>query len=232
MMLDVSDLRVAYGPIVAVHGLSFGLQEGETLALLGSNGAGKSSAVEAIAGLLPKVRGRVRLQGRDLSAASASAIARQGLALVPQWRGLFPNFSVEETLIAARTAARGREPRALDEVYHLFPALAERRRLLAGALSGGQQQMLAIARALVTAPSVLLLDEPSAGLAANVLLALVDVLRDVRRGGVGLVLVEQDVEFAAALCDRCIVLAAGHLTWEGPVAGALQSEEIRRAYFG
>src|SRR6266851_4140644 len=131
MMLDVSDLRVAYGPIVAVHGLSFGLQEGETLALLGSNGAGKSSAVEAIAGLLPKVRGRVRLRGRDLSAATASAIARQGLALVPQWRGLFPTFSVEETLIAARTAARGREPKSLHEIYRLFPVLQERRRLLA-----------------------------------------------------------------------------------------------------
>ncbi len=166
--LRVTELTVAYGPVVAVSDVSFSVESGEALVLLGPNGAGKTSAVEAIAGLLPKRRGKVEFLGRDISRLSASAIVRSGLALVPQWRELFRTFTVEETLLAATKAAVRRAPTPLASVYELFPVLHERRRQTAGSLSGGEQQMLAIARALVTNPKLLLLDEPSAGLASGI----------------------------------------------------------------
>ena len=162
--LRVTDLTVAYGPVVAVSGLSFSVESGESMVLLGPNGAGKTSAVEAVAGLLPKCRGTVEFFGENISCLSASAVVRRGLALVPQWRELFRTFTVEETLLAAVTAAVDRPPMPFTAIYDLFPMLRERRRQVAGSLSGGEQQMLAIARALVTNPKLLLLDEPSAGL--------------------------------------------------------------------
>ena len=158
-------------------------------------------------------------------------MVKEGLALVPQWRDLFANLSVEENLLAAMTAARGREPKPLDYVYNLFPVLRERFRQTAGSLSGGEQQMLAIGRALITSPKVLLLDEPSAGLAAGVARVLISVLDLIRRDGVSILLVEQKLEIAEAVSNRCIVLSVGNIVWQGPVRGAADMEEIRRAYF-
>ena len=230
--LRITDLTVTYGPVVAVSDLSFSVEDGETLVLLGPNGAGKTSAVEAIAGLIAKRRGKVELFGRDISRLSASAIARNGLALVPQWRELFRTFTVEETLLAATTAAVGRAPAPLASVYELFPVLRERLRQMAGSLSGGEQQMLAIARALVTNPRLLLLDEPSAGLSSGITRTLMATLARIRQSGVAIVLVEQNMEIARAVGERCCMLAAGRLAWTGSMQDALDRHEAERVYFG
>jgi branched-chain amino acid transport system ATP-binding protein len=230
--LRVTGLTVAYGQVVAVRNLNLRIEAGEALVLLGPNGAGKTSAVEAIAGLLPKRQGRVEFLGEDISGLDASAVARKGLALVPQWRELFRTFSVEETLLAATTAAQGREPTPLESVYDLFPVLRERRQQLAGSLSGGEQQMLAIGRALITNPKLILLDEPSAGLASGVARTLVQVIARIRQSGVPILLVEQNMEIARAIGDRCAILAAGTLAWEGSMKEAIERNEAARAYFG
>ena len=231
LVLDVRGLRVASGAIVRVDRLDLSLVTGGCTAILGPNGAGKTASVEAIAGLLPKAAGRVMLDGEDISRLPASAVVRKGLALVPQWRELFPNFSVEETLLAGSNAARGRSPIPAERIYDLFPRLAERRRQLAGSLSGGEQQMLAIGRALVTNPKVMLLDEPSAGLAVGIVRAFVDAVKRIRDGGVAVLLVEQNLEIAAALAETCVVLSAGRVVWRGSARDATKSEEIREAYF-
>jgi branched-chain amino acid transport system ATP-binding protein len=230
--LQVTRLTVTYGPVVAVNDLSFVVESGETLVLLGPNGAGKTSAVEAIAGLLPKRRGTVDFLGKDISRLSASAIVRSGLALVPQWRELFRTFTVEETLLAATTAAVGRAPTPLAAVYELFPVLEERRQQKAGSLSGGEQQMLAIARALVTNPKLLLLDEPSAGLSSGITRTLIAAIRRIRQSGVAILLVEQNMEIARALGEHCCMLAAGRLAWSGSMQEAMKRNEAERVYFG
>jgi len=230
-MLEVSNLRVASGAMTRVDGLDLTLPERGCIALLGPNGAGKTTSVEAIAGLIPKASGRVMFDGTDITRLSPSSVARSGLALVPQWRELFPNFSVEETLLAGSNAARGRPAISAEVVYELFPRLAERRKQIAGSLSGGEQQMLAIGRALVTNPKVMLLDEPSAGLAVGIVRAFVDAVKRIRERGVSILLVEQNLEIAAALADTCIVLAAGRVVWRGSAHAATSSEEIRQAYF-
>jgi branched-chain amino acid transport system ATP-binding protein len=217
--------------MIRVDGLDLVLPERGCIALLGPNGAGKTTSVEAIAGLIPKAAGQVMFNGTDITNLSPSSVARRGLALVPQWRELFPNFSVEETLLAGSNAARGRDAVPAAIVYDLFPRLAERRKQLAGSLSGGEQQMLAIGRALVTNPKVMLLDEPSAGLAVGIVRAFVDTVKRIRERGVAILLVEQNLEIAATLADTCIVLAAGRVVWRGSARAATTSEEIRQAYF-
>jgi branched-chain amino acid transport system ATP-binding protein len=231
-LLEVSALTVAYDRIEAVRDLSFSLDFGGALALLGANGAGKTSAIEAIAGLLPKRGGRVRFNGHDITRASASEVARRGLALVPQWRELFPNFTVEETLQAALHTGRDRGRGTLDDIYDLFPRLRERRRQIAGTLSGGEQQMLALGRALATQPHMLLLDEPTAGLAVGIVKDLVGILKQIVGRSIPIVLVEQNIEMAAALTTQCVVLATGSTVWRGPMLEAACSEEVRHFYFG
>jgi branched-chain amino acid transport system ATP-binding protein len=230
-LLEVRGLTVAHGPIVAIRELDLAVGAGESLAILGPNGAGKTASVEAIAGLLPKSAGRVIFDGVDITSLPASSVVKRGLALVPQWRELFPNFSVEETLLAATNAARGRPPLPLDAVFDYFPRLGERRRQLAGSLSGGEQQMLAIGRALVTNPKLVLLDEPSAGLAVGIVRSLIDIVARIRATGVAIVLVEQNIEVAQGLAESCVVLAAGRVAWRGGVRDAVQMQEIREAYF-
>jgi branched-chain amino acid transport system ATP-binding protein len=230
-MLEVSGLRVASGAMVRLQGLDLSLEAGGAIALLGPNGAGKTASVEAIAGLIPKAGGRVIFDGQDITNLPASAVVRRGLALVPQWRELFPNFSVEETLLAGANAARGRPALPEATIYELFPRLAERRRQLAGSLSGGEQQMLAIGRALITNPKVMLLDEPSAGLAVGIVRSFIEVVQRIRKSGVAILLVEQNLEIASALAETCIVLAAGREVWRGSARNAVNSEEIREAYF-
>jgi branched-chain amino acid transport system ATP-binding protein len=230
-MLEVTALKVANGAMTRVQALDLSLPARACVAILGPNGAGKTASVEAIAGLIPKAGGRVMLDGQDITSLSASTIVRRGLALVPQWRELFANFSVEETLVAGANAARGRPPVPIEKVYELFPRLAERRRQIAGSLSGGEQQMLAIGRALVTNPKVMLLDEPSAGLAVGIVRVFVEAVARIRETGVAVLLVEQNLEIASALAETCIVLAAGRVVWRGSARDAMASEEIRQAYF-
>src|SRR5579885_11097 len=231
LILEVERLGVAYGPVVAVHDLDLRIERGASVALLGANGAGKTSAVEAIAGLLPKRAGRVAFDGHDITASSASRIARCGLALVPQGRELFPTFSVDETLIAGAAVAENRPPGDPGKIYEIFPRLYEKRRQLAGRLSGGEQQMLAIGRALMSSPRMLVLDEPSAGLAALVLRDVVAAVRKIRAGGVAMLVVEQNLELAAELAERCLVMSTGVVRWSGPMREAFDNEEIREAYF-
>ncbi|HEY2186198.1 MAG TPA: ABC transporter ATP-binding protein [Xanthobacteraceae bacterium] len=230
-MLEVSGLQVASGAMIRVDGLDLTLPERGCLALLGPNGAGKTASVEAITGLIPKTAGRVIFDGADVTHLDASKVVRRGMALVPQLRELFPNFSVHETLLAGSHAAHGRPAIPFDTVYDLFPRLAERRHQLAGSLSGGEQQMLAIGRALVTNPKVMLLDEPSSGLAVGIVRAFVEAVKRIRARGVAILLVEQNLEIAAALAETCIVLAAGRVVWRGSTRDATSSEEIRQAYF-
>ena len=230
-MLEVSGLRVASGAMIRVDGLDLSLPESGSIALLGPNGAGKTASVEAISGLIRKAAGRVIFDGADITQLEASKIVRRGLTLVPQLRELFPNFSVHETLVAGSHAAYRRAAIPFDTIYDLFPRLAERRDQLAGSLSGGEQQMLAIGRALVSNPKVMLLDEPSAGLAVGIVRAFVIALRRIRDSGVAMLLVEQNLEIAAALADTCVVLAAGRVVWRGSTRDATSNEEIRQAYF-
>jgi branched-chain amino acid transport system ATP-binding protein len=231
VILEVTGLRVASGPMIRVDGLDLALPERGCIALLGPNGAGKTASVEAIAGLLPKAAGRVMFAGQDITKLDGNEVVCGGLALVPQLRELFPNFSVHETLLAGTHAARRRKATPIDVIYDLFPRLAERRNQLAGSLSGGEQQMLAIGRALVTNPKVMLLDEPSAGLAVGIVRAFIDALTRIRATGVAILLVEQNIEIATALADSCVVLAAGRVVWRGSTSDATKNEEIRQAYF-
>jgi branched-chain amino acid transport system ATP-binding protein len=232
MSLEVHGLAVAYGAIKAVHGLSLSLSPGESVALLGPNGAGKTSTVEAIVGLLPKAAGRIILNGEDITGLPTSSVVRKGIGLVPQWRDLFADFSVEENLLAAQAASHGCTTRPLEQVFELFPVLRERRRQTAGSLSGGEQQMLAIARVLIPLPKFLILDEPSAGLAVGIVNSVVKVMQRIRDEGIGILLVEQRLEIAEAVAKRCIVLSAGDLVWQGEMTDALGNDVVRRAYFG
>ncbi len=230
--LAVDKLTVSYGGITALRDVAFEVGEGEAVALLGPNGAGKTSCVEAIAGLVARRSGKVSFFDRDIGRLSASAIARRGLALVPQWRELFANFSVAETLAAGIHTAVDRPIRPLEEIYELFPKLAERRRQKAGSLSGGEQQMLAIARALIGNPRLILLDEPSAGLAVGIVGALIETVCRIRDSGVSILLVEQNVDIASAVAQRCCILSAGEMIWQGELAAAIADGTLQRAYFG
>lgn len=231
--LKVVDLCVTYGRIQAVDTLSFSLGAGETLAILGANGAGKTSALEAISGLLPKAKGKVQLHGQEVGRWDAAKLTvSAGLTLVPQWRELFPAFTVEETLLAGLNAGRHRGRTRLDDIYDLFPKLDERRQQIASTLSGGEQQMLAIGRALATEPRILLLDEPTAGLSVGVVASLQASLQRIQEKRIPILLVEQNVQLAANLATRCIVMASGRLAWQGPTRQAIESPEVRRAYFG
>ncbi len=230
-MLRVEGLKVAYGSVEVVHSLDLEIGTGDSLALLGANGAGKTSSVESIAGLLPASGGRVSFDGENITGRPASYIVRRGLALVPQWRELFSGFSVDETLRAAMSAPRGRPPLSLEAVYEMFPALAERKAQLAGSLSGGEQQMLAIGRGLITNPKVMLLDEPSAGLSVGVTRSLIGIVKRIRESGIGILIIEQNLEIARALATRCIVLSAGRVAWSGAMDDAMANAEIKEAYF-
>jgi branched-chain amino acid transport system ATP-binding protein len=203
---------VRYGAVPAVRDLTLSLRAGEIVGLIGPNGAGKSTTLHAITGLLPLHAGEVRLRGRSLRGRAAEDIARAGVALVPEGRRIFGDFTVEENLRLGLAAGRARDPRgALAQAYELFPILREFRRRHAGALSGGQQQQLAIGRALVAAPDVLLLDEPSLGLAPSAVDGVFEALGAIRERGVSILLVEQRAQRTVAFADRTHVLANGEL---------------------
>jgi branched-chain amino acid transport system ATP-binding protein len=231
MILEVSNLRVAAGQMIRLEKLDLELDAGGCLALLGPNGAGKTASVESIVGLISKSSGRVIFNGENISDLPASAVVRRGLTLVPQLRELFPGFTVDETLLAGGNALNKRPSVSSDRIYEMFPRLKERRREFAGSLSGGEQQMLAIGRALMSNPKMMLLDEPSAGLAVGIVRSFVEVVKNIRKSGVGILLVEQNLEIASALAETCIVLAAGRVVWRGAAADAFKNEDIRRAYF-
>ncbi|WP_018112286.1 ABC transporter ATP-binding protein [Thermus igniterrae] len=233
-MLLVERLCVRYGPLEAVRGVGFALREGEALALIGPNGAGKTSVLRGLLGLA-RAEGRVVLEGQELKGRSPEALLRLGLVLVPEGRALFPGLSVEDNLLLGGfTRFRRGENLGpdLERVYALFPRLKERRRQLAGTLSGGEQQMLAIGRALMARPRILLLDEPSLGLAPLMVREIYRILAELKRQGVTLLLVEQNAKMALSLADRGLVLEAGEVALEGPAELLRQDRRVVEAYLG
>ena len=232
-MLEVEDLHVAYGEIRALRGISLRVEEGEIVALLGNNGAGKTTTLKAISGLLPPRAGTIRLAGEPLVGIPPHAIAARGVAHVPEGRRMFTRLSVEDNLaLGAYVRRDGGIAQDLERVFALFPRLRERRDQLAGTLSGGEQQMLAIARGLMLRPRILLLDEPSMGLAPLLVEQIFDTIRDINREGTTVLVVEQNAAMALEVASRAYVLEQGAIALEGS-AEALQADEaVRKAYLG
>ena len=232
MTLVVSDLVVRYGPVAAVRGLSLEVAPGEIVGLIGPNGAGKSSTLHAIMGVVRPAAGSIRLGDRELAGRAPESVARSGIALVPEGRRVFGELTVEENLrlgLAGRRTQDGARA-AFDRVLDLFPVVAESRRRQAGALSGGQQQQLAIARALVASPDVLLLDEPSLGLSPTVTDTVFETLGAIRESGLAVLLVEQRAQRTVALADRTLVLANGELRLTLAPEDATDTDRMIHAY--
>jgi branched-chain amino acid transport system ATP-binding protein len=233
-MLEAEAVQVAYGDAVALWDVSLTVAEGELVAVVGPNGSGKTTLINAIAGLLPVRSGRLRFRGEDLARVAPHQVCRRGIALVPEGRRLFTGMTVEENLEIGCYVPAARAARAarLERVYALFPVLYARRRQLAGAMSGGEQQMAAIGRALMAGPRLLLLDEPSLGLAPAVVDALYAVIATVHRDGAAVLLVEQSVGQALEVAARAYVLEEGRIVAGGPSAALRAQPHIRAAYFG
>ncbi|MEK7702034.1 MAG: ABC transporter ATP-binding protein [candidate division NC10 bacterium] len=233
-MLEIRDLEAAYGDARALSGVTLAIGPGEIVALLGPNGAGKSTLLKSIAGLLRPRAGTIRWEGEDLSRVGPHMIVERGLAMVPEGRRLFGSMSVEDNLALGAFAARARGTRQanLERVFALFPDLRERRRQTVRALSGGQQQMVAVGRALMANPRLLMLDEPSLGIAPRLVRSILEALVEINRGGVAVFLVEQNVQAALTLAHRAYVLEGGRIVGEGSGAALLQDAHVRRAYLG
>ena len=233
-LLSLEQLQVSYGGIRAVKGIDLNVEPGELVCLIGANGAGKTTTLRAITGLVKPAAGRIVFDGRDITGRRVHEIARQGLALVPEGRGVFPQLTIEENL------AMGAYPRAdaaevaadIERAYTLFARLKERRRQTAGTLSGGEQQMLAISRALMSRPRLLLLDEPSMGLAPLMVEKIFDVVRAIAAEGMTLLLVEQNARLALEVSHRGYVLEGGLATISGAASSLLHDPRIREAYLG
>src|SRR5688572_20568628 len=230
-LLRLDGLEVGYGDLVAVHGVSLEVQAGDVVSLIGGNGAGKTTTLRAVSGLLPLRRGTIEFEGERIDGRPSSDIVRRGIAHVPEGRQLFPTMSVRENLELGATARGGRAA-ALDSVFALFPRLKERQRQLAGTLSGGEQQMCAIGRGLMARPRLLLLDEPSLGLAPVMVKLIFETLGAINARGTTILLVEQNVPRALALSHRAYVIENGRIVLDGPREALQQSPHIRQAYLG
>ena len=232
--LEVKDLHFAYGKVRVLHGITIEVEQGEIVALIGANGAGKSTLLNVVAGGLRARAGQISLNGDAITRQTQRARVRSGLTLVPEGRQVFSSLSVEENLtLGAYSRRRSSDVEAeRRKVYTLFPRLGERSGQLAGTLSGGEQQMLAIGRALMARPSVLLLDEPSLGLAPKVVQLIMDTLSRLRDDGLTIVLVEQNAKAALRLADRAYLLETGRVVASGPPQQIAADESVRRAYLG
>ncbi len=233
-LLRAAEIVAGYGKIEILHGVTLEVRAGEVVSIIGPNGAGKSTAFKVIVGLLPPRSGRVHFDGREITGLRADQVLRIGLAYVPQGRIVFPEMTVLENLEmgAYIEGDRGRVEAALERVYRLFPVLGERRRQLAGTLSGGEQQMLAIGRALMTAPKLLLLDEPSLGLSPKFLGIIYEKVAELKAAGMTMMIVEQNAAKALAVADRGYVLELGQNRFEGPGQALLIDPEVKRLYLG
>jgi branched-chain amino acid transport system ATP-binding protein len=233
-LLEVKGLEVAYGGIKAVKGIDLDVGAGEMVTLIGANGAGKTTTLKALAGLIRPAAGRIHYNGREITARPAFELVRQGLALVPEGRGVFGRLTVEENLEMGAYSRRDRPRIAadLDRVYALLPRLAERRRQHGGTLSGGEQQMLAIGRALMSRPRMLLLDEPSMGLAPQMVQKIFETIRTIAAEGVTLLLVEQNAKLALETCHRGYVMESGLIALADRAPDLLANPQVRQAYLG
>lgn len=233
-MLEVKDLEVYYGVIQAIKGVSFHVEKGEVIALIGANGAGKTTILHTVTGLLSPKKGKVIFQGKDITKIPAHKIVSMGMAHVPEGRRVFAELSVYENLkMGAYTRTDKSEiEESLKNVYNRFPRLEERKNQMAGTLSGGEQQMLAMGRALMSKPSIILMDEPSMGLSPILVNEIFDIIRSVSESGTTVLLVEQNAKKALSIADRAYVLETGNITLEGNAKDLLEDDSIKKAYLG
>ena len=233
-MLKVTDLKVKYGMIEAIKGISFEVRDGEIVTMIGANGAGKTTTMHAISGLVKAAEGSIKLDDVELTKTPANKIVGMGLAQVPEGRRVFAEQTVEENLVLGAYLRKDKAKMAedMEEVYQLFPRLKERRKQLAGTLSGGEQQMLAMGRALMAKPSILLLDEPSMGLSPLLVSEIFHIIREINDKGTTILLVEQNAKRALAIADRAYVLETGSITLEGTGEELANDERVQKAYLG
>lgn len=234
MLLEVNSAAIAYGKVNAVRGISLRVPENGVVTVIGGNGAGKTTTLRAISGLTPLAAGEIRFNGERIDRLPPDRIVARGIAHVPEGRRIFPDMTVEENLRTGAFLRRDRQAAAadLESVFDRFPRLRERRRQLAKTMSGGEQQMLAIGRALMARPKLLLMDEPTMGLAPVMVEEIAAIIRDIKRQGVPVVLVEQNAELALELADYAYVLETGRLALEGPARELRNNDHVRAAYLG
>lgn len=233
-MLKITDLEVYYGVIQAIKGISFEVKEGEVIALIGANGAGKTTILHTVTGLIAPKAGRIEFEGTDITKTPAHKIVSMGMAHVPEGRRVFAQLSVYENLkLGAYTRSDKTEiEQTLEMVYKRFPRLKERRNQAAGTLSGGEQQMLAMGRALMSHPKIILMDEPSMGLSPIFVNEIFDIIKEVSAGGITVLLVEQNVKKALGIADRAYVLETGNIVLTGEAKALMNDESIKKAYLG
>ncbi|MDA9469106.1 ABC transporter ATP-binding protein [Bradyrhizobium sp. CCBAU 53415] len=233
-MLEIRDLVCGYGGVTALRGISLDVKAGQLVALIGANGAGKSTTLRAISGLVPPRSGQMRFEGIDITGARAPRVLACGIAHCPEGRRVFPHMSVEENLDMGAYLRRGSGEIAADRdrIYAEFPRLAERRRQAAGTLSGGEQQMLAIGRALMSRPRLIMFDEPSLGLAPNIVERTFAIIRGIRDAGTTVLLVEQNAFAALEMCDHAYLLENGRIVLSGAGTELIENEHVRKAYLG
>ncbi|MGW3961613.1 ABC transporter ATP-binding protein [Amycolatopsis sp. NPDC005003] len=232
MLLEVQDINVHYGKIAALKGMSIQVGEGEIVSLIGANGAGKTTTLKTISGLRPLTSGRILFNGQDISKTPGHKRVLLGIGQSPEGRGVFPGMTVQENLLMGAYTRKDDLKADLDEVYELFPRLNERKTQFGGTMSGGEQQMIAIGRALMTKPKVLLLDEPSMGLAPMLIAQIFDIIREINKRGTTVLLVEQNAQQALKLSDRAYVLETGRVVQSAPGHELLNDPKVRAAYLG
>jgi len=233
VLLDVIGLEAGYGGIRAVKGIDLEVGEGELVCLIGANGAGKSTTLRAVCGLLPARAGSVRYGGTDIAGLAVHELPRRGLVMVPEGRGIFPQLTVQENLAMGAYMRNDNDvAEDLERRYETFPRLKERRTQVAGTLSGGEQQMLAIGRALMARPKLLLLDEPSMGLAPRLVAKIFEIVREIAKQGVTILLVEQNARLALEVAQRGYVIESGNITLAGAAKDLLENPKVREAYLG
>jgi branched-chain amino acid transport system ATP-binding protein len=234
MLLEIRNLHVTYGNVKALHGIDLAVEQGEIVTILGANGAGKSTTLMSISGLVKAAQGNITYKGEELTSLHAHNIVKKGISQVPEGRRIFGTLTVQENLNLGAFTLTDKEKIAKNQewIFSLFPRLHERRQQLAGTLSGGEQQMLAIARALMGSPDLLLLDEPSLGLAPILVKSIFATIKEINKSGVTILLVEQNARAALKLADRGYVLEVGHMVLEGKAQDLLQNREVSKAYLG
>ena len=232
-LLKVRDLHVYYGAIHAIKGITLEVWKGEIVTLIGANGAGKSTTLNTIAGLLKPRQGSIALDGMPVGGSNASRMVYQGLSLCPEGRRVFQQMTVRENLeMGAFSRPKEEIPGSLEEMFQRFPRLKEREKQIAGTLSGGEQQMLAMARALMSRPKLLMLDEPSMGLAPILVDQIFEIIQELHQSGATILLVEQNAQMALSVADRAYVMETGVISMSGPAAELLRNDDVRKAYLG
>ena len=231
-MLKVEDIQVYYGAIHAIKGVSFHVAPGEIVALIGANGAGKSTILKTVSGLMHPKSGSITFLDKDITHTDGHKLVRGGLAHVPEGRRIFLEMTVQDNLEMGAFTQKNVDPAELEKVFTLFPRLAERRKQVAGTLSGGEQQMLAMSRALMSKPKLMMLDEPSMGLAPILVDQIFSIIKDLHKAGTTILLVEQNANRALEIADRAYVLETGKITLEGTGKELASSDEVRKAYLG